>query len=122
MIVNVFRDARGVVNSCTSKRAFNVFFEALWVSAWGVRSRDPKAFEVMRHALRERGNEEEIVSSIMKFLSSLVLNRESRIDYCNELANGVTLFRETASVLQVYGNLLLENFKSFVGMGTWGHT
>ncbi|KAM7455267.1 hypothetical protein BLSTO_03980 [Blastocystis sp. subtype 1] len=103
MIVNVFRDARGVVNSCTSKRAFNVFFEALY----------PKAFEVMRHALRERGNEEEIVSSIMKFLSSLVLNRESRIDYCNELANGVTLFRETASVLQVYGNLLLENFKSF---------
>lgn len=29
MIVNVFRDARGVVNSCTSKRSFNVFFEAL---------------------------------------------------------------------------------------------
>ena len=121
MIVNVFRDARGVVNSCTSKRAFNVFFEALWLSAGRVRNRYPKAFVVMRHALRERGNEEEIVSGIMKFLSSLVLNRESRIDYCNELANGVTLFRETASVLQVYGNLLLENFKSFVGMGTWGH-
>ena len=30
MIVNVFRDARGVVNSCTSKRSFNVFFEALF--------------------------------------------------------------------------------------------
>lgn len=121
MIVNVFRDARGVVNSCTSKRAFNVFFEALCVSERRMKCRYPKAFEVMRHALHERGNEEGIVSSILKFLSSLVLNRESRIDYCNELANGVTLFRETASVLQVYGNLLLENFKSFVEIGTWGN-
>lgn len=75
----------------------------------------PKAFDVMQRALREHGNEEEIVSSIMKFLSSLVLNQESRIDYCNDIANGVTLFRETARVLIVYGNLLLNNFKAFVG-------
>lgn len=68
----------------------------------------------MQRALRERGDEEEIVSSIMKFLASLVLNQESRIDYCNDIANGVTLFRETARVLNVYGNLLLNNFKTFV--------
>ena len=68
----------------------------------------------MQHALRERGSEEEVVSSILKFLSSLVLNKDSRIDYCNDVANGVTLFRETVNVLQVYGNLLLDNFKSFV--------
>ena len=47
-----------------------------------------------------------------------MLNRESRLDYCNELANGVVLFRETAAVLKVYGNLLLENFQSFVV--NWG--
>ena len=74
----------------------------------------PNAFEVMQHALRERGNEEELVSSNMKLLSSLVLNKESRIDYCNDVANGVTLFKETVNVLQVYGNLLLSSFKSFV--------
>lgn len=68
----------------------------------------------MQRALREHGDEEEIVSSIMKFLASLVLNQESRIDYCNDIANGVTLFRETARVLIVYGNLLLNNFKTFV--------
>ena len=70
----------------------------------------------MQRALRERGDEEEIVSSIMKFLASLVLNQESRIDYCNDIANGVTLFRETARVLNVYGNLLLNNFKTFVSL------
>ena len=75
----------------------------------------------MQHALRERGDEEEIVSSILKFLSSLVLNKELRIDYCNALANGVTLFKETSRVIQVYGNVLLENFKSFVGIGSGRH-
>lgn len=70
----------------------------------------------MQRALREHGDGEEIVSSIMKFLASLVLNQESRIDYCNDVANGVTLFRETGRVLIVYGNLLLNNFKTFVSV------
>ena len=42
------------------------------------------------------------------------LNRESRIDYCNDIANGVTLFRETSTVLMEYGTVLLNNFPSFV--------
>ncbi|KAK8809081.1 exportin-like protein [Blastocystis sp. subtype 4] len=95
---------RGIVNTCTSKRDFNIFFEALY----------PRGFEVMRHALHDHCNDPEIVSAILKFVSSLALNRESRIDYCNDIANGVTLFRETSTVLLEYGTVLLNNFPSFV--------
>ena len=44
------------------------------------------------------------------------LNRESRIDYCNDLANGVVLFKASAKILLEYGTILLNNFPSFVGI------
>lgn len=78
----------------------------------------------MRQALQQRANDTEVVSAVLKFLNSLTwrsergvrrrLNKESRIDYCNDRGMGVTLFRETSKVLLEYGNILLASFPSFV--------
>ena len=63
-----------------------------------------------------------IHSFIHSFNQSIIhrLNRESRIDYCNDLANGVVLFTASAKILLEYGSILLNNFPSFVGIPKCG--
>ena len=120
----MFREARGIVSECSTKRQFEVFFDLLCVCEAGVTTRFPSAFNVMRQALHQRPNDAEVVSAVLKFLNSLTwrseggmsrrLNKESRIDYCNDRGMGVTLFRETSKVLLEYGNILLASFPSCV--------
>ena len=120
----MFREARGIVSECSTKRQFEVFFDLLCVWEAEVTIRFPSAFNIMRQALHQRPNDTEVVSAVLKFLNSLTwrlergasrrLNKESRVDYCNDRGMGVTLFRETSKVLLEYGNILLASFPSFV--------
>lgn len=93
VLSGLFRDLRGICNSCTSKQKYQFFFEWLFHSHMPLLIKTAQALSDIP----------EVMNSLLKFMSEFVFNRTQRIEFESSSPNGILLFKETSKLLTIYG-------------------
>lgn len=97
-LVGLFRDLRGITQATTTKRTYNLLFDAVF----------PACFELLKRATEFNYNDPHVMTALLKFLMEFVYNKGVRVAFDQSSANGILLFRETSEVLCSYGSRVLS--------------
>ena len=98
MLVGVVRDLRGIVQSCTDKAKYAMFFDWFY----------PEHMSILVRGIETWSADPGLAVPILKFMCEFVHNKQERMQFSITSPNGILLFRETAAVLDAYGSRLLE--------------
>lgn len=88
---NLFRDLRGFIESCSSKKPYQLFFD--WFYPF---------IPVFLRAFEANVDHRVVGVCLLKFWTEFCLNRQMRCCFDISSANGVLLFRETSKVVDIY--------------------
>lgn len=97
-LVGLFRDLRGISQATTTKRTYNLLFDAIF----------PACFTLLKRATEHNYNDPQVMTALLKFLMEFVYNKGARVAFDQSSANGILLFRETSEVLCSYGSRVLS--------------
>jgi exportin-7 len=97
-LIGALRDLRGITTATMSKRTYMLLFDALF----------PVAFPFLSRVAEAWSADTVVMVAVMKFLKELVANKSQRIQFDLSSANGILLFRETSSIVCIYGSKLLQ--------------
>ncbi|KAK8803535.1 hypothetical protein WA158_001229 [Blastocystis sp. Blastoise] len=96
MFMNVFRDLRGIIEGATDKFNYNAVFNIIY----------KLSFDVILKGIREQSSNTYMLIPMFKFLSSLCLNRNSRIDAYSDAS--VLLYKLITTVMNEYIQRILN--------------
>ncbi|TPX35726.1 hypothetical protein SmJEL517_g01976 [Synchytrium microbalum] len=96
MLEGLFRDLRGFVSACSTKRQYMLFFD--WFYPYS---------PVLIRGL-EANYDHPCAQAILKFFNEFVQNKSQRLNFDISSPNGILLFRETSRVISTYGRLALS--------------
>ncbi|KAJ1382083.1 hypothetical protein B484DRAFT_27515, partial [Ochromonadaceae sp. CCMP2298] len=97
-IVAALRDLRGITVSAYNKRTYNLLFDALY----------PSSFGLLRSIAETCYDDPTVMTALLKFMQEFVANKGMRIFFENSSANGILLFRETSAIVCAYGSRILQ--------------
>ncbi|KAM9979902.1 hypothetical protein ACTFIZ_006158 [Dictyostelium cf. discoideum] len=97
-VIGLLRDLRGIITSANSKRSYLLFFE--WIHL--------NFSEVLIKIINVWVDSPEVTTSLLKFISEFVFNRQSRLIFDSSSANGFIIFRDTSKILVSYASLILK--------------
>lgn len=97
-LVGIFRDLRGIAQATTTKRTYNLLFDAIF----------PNCFSLIKRAIDFCYKDPHVMTALLKFTMEFVYNKGVRIVFDQSSANGILLFRETSEVLCSYGSRVLS--------------
>lgn len=97
-IIGLFRDLRGIVSACLTKKVYGLLFDWLY----------PKYFPAFLACLRAFATDPEFTTPFLKFLAEFVCNKSTRLAFECSSPNGILLFREVSKVLVEYGRAMLS--------------
>eukprot|EP01063_Lacrimia_lanifica_P038822 TRINITY_DN8355_c0_g1_i1.p1 TRINITY_DN8355_c0_g1~~TRINITY_DN8355_c0_g1_i1.p1 ORF type:complete len:1148 (+),score=341.98 TRINITY_DN8355_c0_g1_i1:78-3446(+) len=101
-VIAWFKDLRGILGACSQKKHYSVMFEWMYpyITNHGSGSSDPP---LLRFLLSVYQNDEVVANALLRFISDLVDNKSSRIEFGSSSPNGLLLFKEASALLQTYG-------------------
>ncbi|KAI1317503.1 Exportin 7 [Mortierella claussenii] len=97
ILLGIFRDLRGFVNSITNRKQYSLFFDWFYPAYTPIVLR---AVEIWPH--------NELGIAILRFWNEFASNKSSRVTFDSSSPNGILLFRETSNILYTYGQNLLN--------------
>ncbi|TPX44123.1 hypothetical protein SeLEV6574_g04696 [Synchytrium endobioticum] len=97
LLEGLFRDLRGFVSACSTKRQYMLFFD--WFYPY---------CPVLVRAL-EANCDNTCAQAILKFFNEFAQNKSQRLNFDVSSRNGILLFRETSKVVSTYGRLALSS-------------
>lgn len=87
------RDMRGICMGCSSKKTYQYLFD--WIY--------PKHTPLLLKAVQVWYDQPLVMTSLLKFVNELSMNRNSRITFGPSSPNGILLFKEISVLLVTYG-------------------
>ena len=88
--MKLFSILRGIIRGLVTNRTFKLFFDWFY----------PQYFSpIVEGALNAFHEDDQVVSSIFKFLSELVFNRNNRLRFDTWNIDGLIVFKETAKIV-----------------------
>ncbi|KAJ1384965.1 hypothetical protein B484DRAFT_410640, partial [Ochromonadaceae sp. CCMP2298] len=97
-IVAALRDLRGITMSAYNKRTYNLLFDSLY----------PSSFGLLRSIADTCYDDPTVMTALLKFMQEFVANKGMRVFFENSSANGILLFRETSAIVCAYGSRILQ--------------
>lgn len=93
-VVGLARDLRGIVQTCSSKASYTLFFE--WIY--------PDHLPILSRAMELCYDDPLASVPILKFMNEFVQNKNNRLNFGVSSPHGILLFRETSKLLSEYGS------------------
>ncbi|AFZ81205.1 hypothetical protein BEWA_006140 [Theileria equi strain WA] len=104
-IIGLMRDLRGICRSCVSVESYQMFFS--WIVN-NPRKHGESRLHLLKKIADACWSDHEIMVPLIKCLSEILDNRGRRITFEKTSANGILLFKESASIVVSYGCKLLQ--------------
>ena len=98
VLIGLVRDLRGVLSSCTTAKTYVAYFEWLF----------PQWFELLHRATDVWWDRPAVTSPVLKFMSEVVQNKDSRIAFATSSPNGILLFREASKCICSYAGRIID--------------
>ena len=122
--MKLFKDLRGVSDSCTDTRSYGILFETLCELSGETKHRSEQLFAVMQKTVSSFHGNEEVCKAMLRCLVSFVYssvyrlhassNDDLRVDSGSTSTNGITLFKKTAVIICEYIQFLMASYQDFV--------
>ena len=127
----MYKDLRGVGESCNDRRSYNITFETLCVSSRRFIDSAQSLFQVMVRTIEAYPSNLELIAALFKcllafvYLPPLILtsrdNHECRVDSGATSTNGIELFKHTALIICGYSHYLLDTNIDYVATSLLSH-
>ena len=90
-----YRELQGIFSTITSQKHYLIYFE------WFIEKNS-----ILMHCFNYYINEDDVMSSMLKFLAEITNSRSSRIKFNDSSAHGILFFKYVSEVIIGYGNYI----------------
>lgn len=94
-----FRDLRGICSSCNNRRTYSLFFDFIY----------PAYFPLLREVAACWYHTPSVTTPLLKLMAEIVFNKAQRLTFDSSSPNGILLFRETSSLIFLFGTRILTH-------------